>query len=201
MTCTHKAEHIADNVHVIRFDELTREFVVGNSERVSIKQLGAMLAQALITGRSQIMLICRHSGLCSTVSYRVDVSVSYINQMLAFVAEHGWFWDELPDNNHRRASDHAFDPDQITPGLFWAQAQRLLSAAQELESFAAKHSHMLHSNDDDARYGLGQDLRTTHYLERSIAGALLKACLPDYRVIARKRRRLSKRKLRVSGLG
>ncbi len=88
----------------------------------------------------------RRYGGGSTENYPVMLTLTYIQQMLAFVAKHGWFWDEVEDRpsyiwrgERTFRCDHSFDPKEITPGLYWGEVQALRGMATELDLRACNH--------------------------------------------------------------
>jgi hypothetical protein len=78
-----------------------------------------VIAAALVEGTNQVQFDT------------VKVSVNYLVQMLRFTGKHGWFSDILSST-----SDHAFDPNTPTPGLFVGEARRLIAEAAKLEHYA-----------------------------------------------------------------
>lgn len=126
----------------IRFEAKTRRFYCCD-EVVSVKVLGAMLAYALLHGKKVRLPFCerdRYGSRHKRSMWSVEVSTGYVQQMLEFVAQNGWFWDEVPEFQSRQDSDHDFDPENITPSLNWRVVtemrrgvEHLLQQARRLE--------------------------------------------------------------------
>lgn len=95
---------------------------------VRVETLGRLVANALVQGASYIDFDAKPR--LSFERYDRDdkcaLSVNYVQQMLRFVGEHGWFWDCLDTT-----IDHAFDNTSPTPGTRWEEAQTLFRLARE----------------------------------------------------------------------
>src|SRR5215471_17375471 len=94
---------------------------------VRVETLGRLVANALVQGAGYIdfdakprLSFERHDRDDKRV-----LSVNYVQQMLAFVGTHGWFWDCLDST-----VDHRFDNTTPTPGTRWAEAQELFVQAR-----------------------------------------------------------------------
>ena len=61
------------------------------------------------------------------------VTVGYLQDMLDFQEDNGWFFDVLD-----HTVDHRFDPANITPGTHWGEAQGLVAEATELTERATR---------------------------------------------------------------
>lgn len=132
----------------IRFDAARNRFFFGD-ESVTIARLGASLAYALRNGKD-VQLHFKTVGYRRHVErmWSEMVKPQYVQQMLTWVAEHGWFWDEAPNDHRPFDSDHPFDPANITPSLSWRLvsemrlgATQLQSAARRLELESEWHEH------------------------------------------------------------
>ena len=124
----------------IRFEAKSNRFYCCD-EVVSVKVLGAMLAQALLKGETVLLPFCerdRTPDRWKRSLWCTAVSTSYVQQMLQFVAANGWFWDEVPEFVSRQDSDHDFDPDNITPSLNWKVVTEMRRGAEMLETQARR---------------------------------------------------------------
>lgn len=110
-------------------------------EVVSMKTLGAMLAFALVRREKVLMPFCerdRTRDRHKRSMWCTAVSTNYVQQMLQFVADNGWFWDEVPEHVSRQDSDHDFDPDNITPSLNWRVVTEMQRGADLLDTQARR---------------------------------------------------------------
>lgn len=125
----------------IRWDAKVQRFFFCH-ERVSLAGLGAMLVYALHNGKDVLLQFCerdRGRERFRRCSWSVEVKPVYVEQMLRFVHQHGWFWDEVPEFGSRKNSDHDFDPANITPGLNW----KLVGDMQQGADLLDKQAHGL----------------------------------------------------------
>lgn len=105
---------------LISYDPQTDTFNFGNESDVTDKVIRHKIAETLRA--------TRWSGGREVVDFLfVRVTVQYLHQMLDFVDEHGWFWD----NFDIATGDHDFDWNRITPGRAWGDAQELKQVARQ----------------------------------------------------------------------
>lgn len=96
--------------------------------------VGAALAWAVSRGEQVQLQFREKSPGGGGKWWSVMVSPAYVMQMLEFVAENGWFWDEVEE--YRPHSDHKFDPENITPGMNWRVVSEMRLGADELRKQA-----------------------------------------------------------------
>lgn len=110
---------------------------------VRVETLGRLVANALVQGADYIDFDAK-PRLSFERRDRDDkraLSVNYVQQMLRFVGEHGWFWDCLDTTG-----DHAFDNTSPTPGTRWAEAQELFVQARNGFRLASDLNDQARSN-------------------------------------------------------
>lgn len=130
---------------IIRFAPKQKRFYCGH-ETVSWQQLGRMIAWALLQRKQTILLPFQERCVSTTRSWSHEVSIGYVQQMLAFAGEHGWFWDEVPEfvGGKDATCDHHFDPNNITPGRCWGLVSQLRQTATALKRDAEWEKHFYH---------------------------------------------------------
>lgn len=188
MTPFQRLAHMVEFTPVIRYDAKTGIFFFDHYQRTR-QQVGAMLAHGLMSGTDSVQLYFVHHDISTRRSWSVVVKTSYVVQMLEFVGRHGWFWDEVEEHASRRESDHAFDPERITPGLYWGEVKSLLAAAEASDANAERH------------LGLGEGeavlyLKQIAVGQRDAAEKLFQLSVPDYRQMRRRMRRHRRREQR-----
>ena len=110
--------------------------------RLSRVELGRLIVDALSKGEGEVFIpFMRKRGGDWTESWGVNFSVHYVLSMLAFVGEHGWFWDAVEDSE-----DHAFTPNQITPGVHWTEVESLKQAVAYQNERAKKFADLCEGN-------------------------------------------------------
>jgi hypothetical protein len=165
----------------IRYDAVTREFVFDH-ERLSVAKLGAIIANVKLSGEKMVLMHCEHRSYGWTTSYSVNLHIDYLIEMLDFVALHGWFWDEIEEYRSRHESDHEHDPLHITPGLYWAEVQRLRQSAHQLGESSLRHNEL-------GEPAIAGRLVAMSKSQTELADSLLPLSIPDYRKKKRRRRR------------
>jgi len=99
----------------------------------TVSKLGRLIANALFNREKYVTYA------------KITVSVNYIEQMLRWKAQYGWFFD-ITDVT----SDHRFDPNRITPGTRWGECEELKRQARGLRQLAADRRH---NGDRDSAAG------------------------------------------------
>ena len=143
----------------IRFEATKQRFYFCD-EVVPLRRLGASLAYALASGKQVQLHFCERDRTRDRFRRRtwsVMVEPSYVEQMLRFIADNGWFYDEVEEHVSSQESDHAFDPKNITPGLNWRVvtdmrqgADWLDKQAQRLEYESTWHQNSRRKNEFEA---------------------------------------------------
>lgn len=114
--------------HAIEFDRRKNRFVFDGIP-IRIGRLGELFAQAVVQSAGYIDFADKpcisFDGYPS--NWTTAVSVEYVQEMLRFVGQHGWFWDSLSAD-----ADHVFDNQRPTPGCNWGQAKALFDEAARL---------------------------------------------------------------------
>jgi len=130
------------SANAIWFEEKDNRFYFDGCP-VRVETLGRLVANALVQGAGYIDFDAKPRPSCERYD-RDDkraLSVNYVQQMLGFVGEHGWFWDCLD-----ATVDHAFDNTSPTPGTRWAEAQELFKQARGGFRLASDLSDRARSN-------------------------------------------------------
>jgi|LakMenEpi03Aug12_release.lakeMendotaPanAssembly.Ray.scaffolds.fasta_scaffold853487_1 hypothetical protein len=153
----------------ISYDSTDKSFVIDNQggcEGEMIVDRGVLHVGALRSGTGfrpftadvvgQIIAASLMGGVNKVQFNTVTLSVNYLTQMLGFVGKHGWFIDVLSST-----SDHAFDPNNPTPGFFVGEARSLVSKASELEAYALLARAAYHFDDADQAQSQAAEHRTT----------------------------------------
>lgn len=147
----------------------------------SVRTIGARLAFALATGKDEVLFRGEKRSSGGTTNYPVLLSIQYVQEMLKFVAQHGWFWDEVDDyqnfitvGERHFKCDHAFDRQHITPGVYFAEVKALCASADELLKRAAEHRK--HASGTP----IAEQLEAAARRLRATASQLLKKDLPSY---------------------
>lgn len=168
------------NLRAIRFDARNSRFQFGHLVE-SLQTIGSRLATALATGKDEILFRGLKRSGDWTENYPIVLTVGYVEQMLRFVATHGWFWDDVDtvpqyvfDGDRAFKSDHVFTGGQITPGLYWSEVQALHKTATELEERAVAH-------ETNHGRSVAEELRSSARRLKATADRLLVKDLPKYR--------------------
>jgi len=108
--------------NVIRYDPTRQGFFFDGKGPWTAGELAMLIGQGSRHGIDQV---CQGG---------VTVSAGYVNEMLIWTRDHGWFIDVLEDTD-----DHSFDPDKPTPGPNWGMATNARRTAERMQrQFAAR---------------------------------------------------------------
>jgi hypothetical protein len=115
------------SANAIWYEDKDRRFYFDGMP-VRVELLGRLVANALVSGAKYIDFSSRPRLSFDRYDrdHKEAVSVAYVQEMLAFVGKHGWFWDCLDTTG-----DHAFDNTRPTPGTRWGEAQETFRMARE----------------------------------------------------------------------
>lgn len=156
------------------------ESVQFHRKHISVECIGKALAHAIVAGESVKLEWHRTwpDGSANFVyfdQYQLELGQGYVTEMLEFVGNHKWFWDELP-HGRQRVSDHTFNSSAITPGLFFERVRELNEEALRLEQIA--HSEPL----DEGEYLMHQEYAQTASVLFSTAASLFRppACYQEH---------------------